>query len=248
MTATRSRHRDMPFARRPEQRYTASMSEPPSAASSSPQGGAVIPPIAAETVPSLADTEMPGSAPSAAPAPERRLSLAELFFGFASAGLSGFGGVMPFARRMIVEDRRWMTDLEFAEVLGLGQFLPGPNIVNVSVLIGSRYNGWLGSVAAFLGLMLPPFVISIILGILYARYGHLPLVQHVFTGITAAASGLLLGTAGKLARPLLRRPPAIVFLVLAFVAIALLRYPLLAVLVVLAPFSVLAAWPWRKAP
>jgi chromate transporter len=144
---------------------------------------------------------------------------------------------------MIVEDRRWMSEREFTEVLSLGQFLPGPNVANVSVMIGARYQGPLGSIVAFSGLMLPPFGITILLGALYARYGHVPAVEHVFAGVTAAASGLLLGTAGKLARPLLKQPAAILFLVLAFLGIAVLRWPLLLVLLALVPFSTAAFWP-----
>jgi chromate transporter len=184
-----------------------------------------------------------GTGPLQAAPTERTIGLAELFLGFASAGLSGFGGVLPFARRMIVEERRWMSEREFIEVLSLGQFLPGPNVANVSVMIGARYQGVLGSIAAFSGLMLPPFAITIALGALYQRYGHVPTVEHVFTGVTAAASGLLLGTAGKLARPLLKQPAALLFLLLAFVGIALLRWPLILVLLGLAPFSVAAFWP-----
>ncbi|HUC61410.1 MAG TPA: chromate transporter [Alphaproteobacteria bacterium] len=189
------------------------------------------------------------SIPSAgAEAPERRIGLAELFFGFASAGLSGFGGVMPFARRMIVEERRWMTEREFTEVLSLGQFLPGPNIANVSVMIGARYQGALGSVVALAGLMLPPFAICIALGALYARYGHVPAVEHLFAGITAAASGLLLGTAGKLARPLVKRPAGVLFLALAFIGIVVLRWHMILVLLALAPFSTAAYWPRARGP
>lgn len=136
-----------------------------------------------------------------------------------------------------------MTEEQFTEVLSLGQFLPGPNIVNVSVLVGSRFKGPLGSVVAYLGLMLGPFLIAVGLGMLYARYGHLSLVRHAFTGVTAAASGLILGTAGKLVQPLLRRPVAVCFGLATFVAIALLRLPLLYVLLALAPFSVIASWP-----
>lgn len=157
--------------------------------------------------------------------------------------MSGFGGVLPWARREIVEVRRWLTEEQFTEVLSLGQFLPGPNIVNVSVILGSRFKGPLGSIVAFSGLMLGPFLIAIGLAVLYGRYGHLPLVRHAFTGVTAAASGLILGMAGKLAQPLLRRPVAVCFGLATFAAIAFLRLPLLYVLLALAPFSVFVSWP-----
>src|SRR5665647_1519263 len=86
----------------------------------------------------------------------------ELFVGFLQVGLSGFGGVLPFARRMLVDKRRWLTELEFNEVLSLSQFLPGPNIVNVSIIVGRRFQGPIGALAATLGLMLMPLILSLI--------------------------------------------------------------------------------------
>jgi chromate transporter len=225
---------------------------PPLAGAPTPEARSSSDAISSPAVPTAS---LPGPVAAALPGPLavgpaldgapalRTIGLAELFLGFASAGLSGFGGVLPFARRMIVEQRRWMNEREFIEILSLGQFLPGPNIVNVSVMIGARYQGVLGSVVACSGLMLPPFCITIVLGALYQRYGHVPIGEHVFTGVTAAASGLLLGTAGKLARPLLRQPVALLFLLLAFVGIAFVRWPLILVLLGLAPFSVWAFWP-----
>src|SRR4249920_2159002 len=91
------------------------------------------------------------------------VSTTELFVGFLKVGMSGFGGVMPFARRMLVEERRWLTEHEFIEVLSLSQFLPGPNIINVSIIVGSRFAGPAGSFAASIGLMLMPFLIVLAL-------------------------------------------------------------------------------------
>src|SRR5689334_2339669 len=93
------------------------------------------------------------------PTPSRRA----LFVGFLIVGMQGFGGVLPFARRMLVEQRRWLSEREFIEVLSLSQFLPGPNIVNVSIIVGSRFRGPSGAAAASLGLMLMPFLIVLML-------------------------------------------------------------------------------------
>src|SRR6202171_3398899 len=123
-----------------------------------------------------------------------------LFLGFLMVGLQGFGGVLPFARRMLVERHRWLTEREFTEVLSLSQFLPGPNIVNVSVIVGNRYRGPLGSVAATLGLMLMPFVIVLILAALYARFANLEAVRGATTGVSAAATGLIIATGLKMAQ------------------------------------------------
>src|ERR1700730_12591848 len=165
-----------------------------------------------------------------------------LFLGFLTVGMQGFGGVLPFARRMLVERHRWLTEREFTEVLSLSHFLPGPNIVNVSVIVGNRYRGPLGSVAATLGLMLMPFVIVLILAALYARFADLEAVRGATTGISAAGTGLIIATGLKMAQALKGIPWQIVMCALSVVAIALLRLPLLWVLAVLAPISVAGAW------
>src|SRR5665647_1627154 len=112
----------------------------------------------------------PAAPPSSATAPP---SLSELFLAFAVVSLSGFGGALPWARRMIVEQKRWMTTREFNETFALSQFLPGPNLVNFSVVFGSRFGGVAGAAVALAGLLGPPLVIVTVLGALYARYGDL---------------------------------------------------------------------------
>jgi chromate transporter len=180
------------------------------------------------------------SAPTREPvdAPTRR----SLFLSFLAVGLQGFGGVLPFARRMLVDQRRWLDDREFTEVLSLSQFLPGPNIVNVSIIVGNRFRGPLGSLAATLGLMLMPFVIVLALATLYARFADLAAVRGATNGVSAAATGLIIATGLKMARALKGVPWQIVMCALAFIAIALLRLPLLWVLAVLAPISIAIAW------
>jgi len=165
-----------------------------------------------------------------------------LFLGFLMIGVQGFGGVLPFAHRILVEQHRWLSEREFTEVLSLSQFLPGPNIVNVSVIVGNRYRGPLGSVAATLGLMLMPFVIVLILAALYARFADLEVVRGATIGVSAAATGLVIATGLRMARALKGIPWQIVMGALAFIAIALLRLPLLWVLAVLAPVSIAIAW------
>ena len=166
-----------------------------------------------------------------------------LFLGFLMVGLQGFGGVLPFARRMLVEQHRWLSEREFTEVLSLSQFLPGPNIVNVSIIIGNRFRGPLGSIAATLGLMLMPFVIVLGLAVLYGRFAHLEPVRGATSGVSAAATGLIIATGLQMARPLKGIPWHIVMCALTFIAIALLRLPLLWVLAVLAPISIaIARW------
>jgi chromate transporter len=168
-----------------------------------------------------------------------------LFFGFLKVGLSGFGGVMPFARRMIVDERRWLSEIEFLDVLSLSQFLPGPNIVNVSIIIGRRFDGVAGSLAAFTGLMLMPLVIVLALATLYAQVAQVEGVRGAFTGVSASASGLILATALKLARPLRRHAWQVAICAISFTGIALLKIPLLWLLLVLCPLSIAIAWGSR---
>lgn len=170
-----------------------------------------------------------------------------LLIAFGKVSLSGFGGVLPWARRMIVEDRRWMTAEEFNEAFSLSQFLPGPNIVNFSVVFGSRIRGAAGAAAALFGLMGPPVVIVTLLGILYAHYGHLEWLQRILAGIAAAAAGLIIAVVAKMARPLFtaRLDFAPFVAIAAFVAIGIFRWPLPLVLLVLAPLSIALAWMRR---
>ena len=161
-----------------------------------------------------------------------------MFLAFLEVGLLGFGGVLPFARRMIVEKRRWLTAAEFTDLLALCQFLPGPNICNMTIALGRRYHGLAGALASILGLMGAPVTIALGLGMAYARYGSLPPVAHAVAGLAAAASGLVLATAIKLGTPLRGRPVGLMVAAASFVAIAIFRTPLLPTMLVLAPISV----------
>ena len=175
--------------------------------------------------------------------------LAELFLSFAKVSLFGFGGVLPWARRMIVEERRWMTAQEFNEAFALSHFLPGPNIVNFSVVFGARFGGPLGGLVALIGLMGPPVVIVTLLAVLYARFGELQLLQRALAGIAAAAAGLVIAATAKMAEPLVRGPlgPAPFVAAAAFIAIGVMRWPLVYVLAALAPASIaLAFWRLRR--
>ena len=165
--------------------------------------------------------------------------LRELFLGFLSVGIFGFGGVLPWARRMIVEQRGWLSPAEFNDLLALCQFLPGPNVINLCGALGHRYHGWPGAITCFTGLMFAPMVIIIALGILYARIGGNPVVQHAFAGLSAAASAMVIATALKIAAPLRQRPYALAVVAVTFVAVAILRLPLLYVVLVCAPLSIL---------
>ena len=180
--------------------------------------------------------------PSADP---KTVSLKELFTGFLQVGISGFGGVLPFARRMLVEDRRWLTADEFNEVLALSQFLPGPNIVNVSVIVGRRFQRVAGSIVASVGLMLMPLIILLLLATLYAQVAQFDVVQRATHGVSAAAAGLMISVALKMAQPLRKTAWKVGIALIAFGAIGIARLPLLWVLAVLGPISFAIAWRMR---
>jgi chromate transporter len=172
----------------------------------------------------------------------RTASRTQLFMAFFQIGLQGFGGVLPWARRVLVEERRWLSADEFLEQWSLCQALPGGNIANLSVAFGARCAGVGGSIAAFLGLVSAPFAVICLLGALYTRYGTLPQVEAVLRGVSAVGAGLVLGTGIRMAATPRMRSPLAVFAVAAFVMTALLRWPLLLVLGVLVPLCLLAEW------
>src|SRR5882757_2861626 len=161
------------------------------------------------------------SPPAAVPAPDIPAShppnqpgLAELFLAFAKMSLAGFGGVLVWARRGIVDQHRWMTAEEFNETFALCHFLPGPNIVNLSMVFGSRFRGLAGGIAAFTGLLLPPMALMTILGALYARYGEIDVLRRILAGVSCAAVGLLIAVVLRMMMPLIRKRDAIGMVIL----------------------------------
>jgi chromate transporter len=186
--------------------------------------------------------DIPESAPSTPP------GLIALFVAFAKMSLAGFGGVLVWARRGIVDQHRWMTANEFNETFALCHFLPGPNVVNLSVVFGSRFRGIPGALAAFAGLLGPPVVIVIVLAALYARYGETDALRRILAGISCAAVGLLISALFRMMMPLIERRDLIGLVILAavFIAIGLLRLPLPAVLLVAIPLSIAIAFFVRR--
>ena len=171
-------------------------------------------------------------------------TIAELFTAFAAISLSGFGGVLAWARRIMVERRRWFTAEQFNEAFALCAFLPGGNMVNFAVIFGARMRGPLGALAALAGLLGPPMVLIIMVGALYAQFGELPALRRMLTGVAAAAAGLMLAAVAKMARPLFKNRAVIAPLIalLTFVAIGILHWPLPLVLLAIVPVSIGAAF------
>jgi chromate transporter len=185
------------------------------------------------------------TAPTLSPQPP---SLLQILASFSLISLYGFGGVLAWSRRMMVEERRWMTPEEFNDAYALCQFLPGPNIVNLSVVFGSRVRGAAGAAMALAGLLGPPVVIVSLLGIAYARFGEVAAISQILSWVVAAAAGLLIATVVKMALPLLRiwRDPGLIVAVAAFAGVGPLGWPLPWVIAVLAPLSLALAWWVRR--
>jgi chromate transporter len=162
--------------------------------------------------------------------------------------LQGFGGVLAVAQRELVERKRWLTREEFVEDWAVAQILPGPNVVNLALMIGQRYFGLRGALVAVAGMLAFPLLVVLGLALLYARYAGDPQVTAALRGMGGVAAGLLAATGLKLTSTLRRHPLGLplclAFAALTFVAIALLRLPLA---VVLGAVGVLAcALTWRR--
>lgn len=178
--------------------------------------------------------------------PALRVTPFALFVTFSQITLSAFGGAIYWTRRALVERRRWITDKEFVELLTLGQLLPGPNVLNLTVMVGYRFGGWRGAAASVVGYLGWPFLVVIGMGYLYQRYGSLPFVSQALSGMSKVAPGLLLATVIKLAVVLPRRWRPWLFAAAAFVGVGVLRWPLFWVILGLAPLGVMAAWREAK--
>ena len=176
----------------------------------------------------------------------REVSRAELFFGFLTLGALGFGGIAPWARHVLVEQRRWIDDAEFAEYIGLGQILPGANTVNAAVLIGQRFGGGAGATIAVVALMTVPVLVLIVLAALYGRFGELPAVRAALVGTTAGAAGMVFGNAVKIAWRLRPTAVAVAVAAVAFLAAGVARLPMIPVLLALIPVSIGATFVERR--
>ena len=175
-------------------------------------------------------------------------SAGELMSVFSALALQGFGGVLPVAQRELVERRQWLTREQFLETLSIGQVLPGPNVVNMALMIGDRFFGWRGAFAALAGLLALPLAIVLTLAVLYARFASQPVVAGALRGMAAVAAGLIVAVALKLVPTLARNPlgPGLCGLALAatLCAVGGLRWPMAYAVLGIGGAAVLAAW-WR---
>lgn len=154
----------------------------------------------------------------------------ELFIAFNALALQGFGGVLPVAQRELVERRGWLTREEFAELLSVGQVLPGPNVCNLALMLGDRFFGWRGAFAALAGILSAPLVIVLALALLYAQVATHPIAQGAIRGMGAVSAGLIFAMALKLAPTLKNNPLPLPLcaaaLLAAWALVGALRVPL----------------------
>ena len=174
--------------------------------------------------------------------PFRTTALLRYFLGLGTTGFGGPVALVGYMQRDLVEERRWITAADFTDTVGLCQFLPGPNIGNTSVVLGKRWFGWRGSIVGFLGLVAVPFAWVLGLAAFYSDYATIPLVRAIVIGVGAAGAGLFIGTGVKLGRPLARKPGAWVVAMGCFLAVAVGRVSLLAVIPVAAAVALFLSW------
>lgn len=219
------------------------------------------PPLAPDAVALPVSDETPGILPEAAAeavdasgphsllddeSPRQPASPGQIFLVFTRLALKGFGGVLPIVQHELVERERWLTREQFLELLAVAQVLPGPNVVNLSLMFGDRAFGWRGALAALGGMLLAPLGVVLALTVAYAHYARHPVVAGVLRGMGAVAAGLILSTGVKLL-PALRRNvlgPTLAFGLVAvmFACIALLRVPLVGMLAGLGAVAFTLAW------
>lgn len=177
------------------------------------------------------------SAPPASAAPAAPRSPTALFWACTWLALQGFGGVLAVVQQELVERRRWLTREQFLEDWAAAQLLPGPNVVNLSLMIGGRHFGWRGAVAALAGMLLAPLVLLLVIAIAFTHVAAHPMAQGSLRGMGAVAAGLILGTALRLLAPLrenvLGTKACAALAVSTFVAVAWVRLPLALVLAVI---------------
>lgn len=192
------------------------------------------------------------SFPPAAPVPAepeprpQPKSLTDLFVSFTLLALQGFGGVLAVVQRELVEKKRWMTREEFIEEWSVAQIMPGPNVINLAVVIGARYFGFRGAIVAVAGMLALPLMVVIALALVYAEFAGNPHVASALRGMGAVAAGLITATGLKLSAALKKHPLGVPFCAVlgaaTFVAIALLRLPLIWVLLGLGGVSCILTW------
>ena len=183
------------------------------------------------------------SAPRAEPAAPERVSLLAILGVFAKIGLMSFGGALSgWMHREIVLRRQWMDEADFLSGLALGQIMPGANVANLSLYIGQRLRGGVGAVVALVGMLLPPMIVVLALGMLYDRLASILWLHRFIDGVAAAAIGLTIMVGIRASHRVERRLGPVTILLLLFFTVGVLRWPMVPVVICVTPASVALAW------
>ena len=174
-------------------------------------------------------------------------SNADLFFSFNWLALQGFGGVLAVVQRELVEKKKWLTLEEFVEDWSVAQILPGPNVINLALMIGGKHFGWRGALSALAGLLLVPTILVLIIASAITGVADSEAMQGALRGMGAVSAGLIMATGIKMLPALKTNPMGLVaciaLAIITFFAIAIWRLPLSWVLLTLGPLASL--WAWR---
>jgi chromate transporter len=173
--------------------------------------------------------------------PAPAVSLGSLFIAFLKVALGGFGRGVVWARRIAVEQRQWISEEEFADILSLCQFMPGPNVIGIAVCVGAKVRGLIGAIAAASGFVLIPLTIGFLLGVLYLEHTHLAVLRRVLGGVSSVAAGMLIATGIRMLLPHRSRSQAWIVAGGAIIGLALAKLPLLVVLLGTTSVSIVLA-------
>mgnify|MGYP002632404359 CR=1 FL=1 len=186
---------------------------------------------------------MPESSSATPSDAERGITPWMLYLLYTKITLMGFGGTMFWIRRCLVDERKWFTESEFAEYFALGQLIPGgANLFNMALLVGHRFAGVRGAVAAGLGFVSMPFFVMVVAALLYVQFGAQPQVNKALAGMFAVVVGMMIANVFKMSQGMPRRLRPWLFTLVTFAAVGLARWPLVSVMAVLVPIAVAVAW------
>ena len=188
----------------------------------------------------------PPLAPPAEPDRPRPASLTDLFVSFTLIALQGFGGVLAVIQQQVVERKRWMSNEEFIEEWSVAQIMPGPNVCNLAMMIGTRHFGLAGAMSALAGILTVPLILVLCLALVYAQFATQPQVQGALRGMAAVAAGLIAATGLRmsvaLSKNVIPLAACIAIAATAFALLAWIRVPLAAVIGLLGGLGCVLAW------
>jgi len=185
----------------------------------------------------------------AAPSPASPPSHRQLFVGMLQVALSAFGGgLSAWSQRIVVEQRRWLSNEQFLTGLTVARLFPGPNQINMAVYIGAHFHGIGGAVVALAGMLLVPFSLLMLLGMVYFSVHELPAVDRVLAGVVAAAAGMALSMGFKILDQYWKDPVALLLAAGSFIAMQVFHVRLIPLVLVAGPLAMAWYWPRRRQP